>query len=226
MIFRPLITIALAVSVLLAGCTGTLAEFASSPASLPDADLGPAGYVHVDTLPVPMTYPIGIGPVYRDVRVTAWVSGYAKVPDGTAVDGAETLSLENDTAVLVLLSTPDEKFEGQSLNPFAHLSDRELLVTALDILVEAQAIGGVGDVSGLREVSVAERTVLGQSTQVVTFAGVAELDGESVSVLFHVAVVPHGDDVIVAIGAHERTVDESATIAALIERIEHEAKER
>lgn len=202
--------LALALAVLLAGCTGTLVEFTASPATIPDAALEPQGYVHTNTTAVPITYRVGGAGVSRDVTFRTWVSGYTRTTP------------ENETAVLLLYSSPNVELAGRSVNPLSQLSNRELVRFGIDRVTDLRGFADVENVSDLSEVGVRNVTVLGVPTQLVSYAGVAEVDGQRVAVVASVAVVEHGDDVVVAVGIHEETLDETATHAALVERAVHD----
>jgi hypothetical protein len=228
--------------VVVAGCTGTLAEVRSAPATIPQAALTPVGYVHGNTTEVPLTYPVGVGPVTRDLTVSVWVSGYSRT--------VETDAGGNDTAALLVVSSPNRRVEGQSVNPFAHLTNRELVARLVDLVAEADNATGasgtlganVTDVARLRETGVQNRTVLGQSVEVVTYSAVVRVESVGSSTVagtptpaasatpggertlsVHLMAVEHGEDVVVALGVHDDTMDEGETIAALMEAIEHEA---
>jgi len=228
--------------VVVAGCTGTLAEVRSAPATIPQSALTPVGYVHGNTTEVPLTYPVGVGPVTRNLTVYVWVSGYSRTV-GTDAGG-------NDTAALLVVSSPNRRVEGQSVNPFAHLTNRQLVGRLFDVVAEVDNATGasgtlganVPDVARLRETGVQNRTVLGRPVEVVTYsasvrvepAGPATAAGtpppsgsvtpaEDRSISVHLMAVEHGEDVVVALGVHGETMDEGETIAALMEAIEHEA---
>ena len=224
--------------VLLAGCTGTLAEVRSAPATVPEVALAPVGYVHGNTTEVPLTYPVGVGPVQRDVTVYLWVSGYSRT--------VENAQGSNDTAALLVVSSPNERVEGQSVNPFVHLSNRELVAQLFELVVEAGAATGqnVTDVASLTETGVAARTVLGQPVEVTTYvatvrygptataegsagtstatAAPASDAGATRTLFVHLMAVEHGDDVVLALGVHGDAMDEGATMAGLMEAIEHD----
>lgn len=207
---RVAAAIALATLLAFAGCTGTLFEATATPATIPADAVDERDYVHGNTTAVPLRYDVGIGDVVsREVSVTSYVSGYSKTDDG--VTG------------LVLLSTPNVDVLGRSVNPFAHLSNRELTGRALDAVSRARDHARLGNVSDLRVAGSTNRTVLGERTEVLTYEGTLTVDDRPVSVLVHVATVEHGDDVVVAIGVHETNTDERRNVLALIERIEHEA---
>jgi hypothetical protein len=224
--------------VLVAGCTGTLAEVRAAPATIPEAALTPVGYVHGNTTEVPLTYPVSVGPVTRNVTAYLWLSGYSRTVANDAGG--------NDTAGLLVVSSPNERVEGQSVNPFVHLSNRELVAELLDLVVEAGTATGrnVTDVASLGETGVSERTVLGRAVAVVTYTATVEVAAAtpadptretppapgvtspavtgSETLFVHLMVVEHGDDVVIALGVHGDAMDEAATMADLMERIEHD----
>jgi hypothetical protein len=221
--------------VLVAGCTGTLAEVHSSPAIIPAPALVPVSYVHGNTTEVPITYPVGVGPVTRDVTVYVWVSGYSRTVENEAGG--------NDTAGLLVVSSPNERVGGQSVNPFVHLSNRELVAELFDLVVEAGAATGqnVTEVADLRETGVEERIVLGEQVDVVTYTATVRYGPAATSnasddpsttdpgsadgtrkLVIHLMAVEHGDDVVLALGVHGDAMDEGATMADLMEAIKHE----
>ena len=208
---RAAATLAVVASLLLAGCTGTLVSFESSPATVPAAAFEPLGYVHGNTTAVPLTYPVGFAGFSRDVTVTSYASGYSKTTD------------DGDVSALVVLSTPDADVGGRSVNPFAHLSNRDLTARALDTLREVRGVSEYGEVGDLREVEVQERTVLGSPVDVVTYSGTATLDGAVTDVRFVVASVEHDDDVVTVVGIHAAEFDETDNLRTLMEHVEHGA---
>jgi hypothetical protein len=247
---RSSLAVALAVMVVLAGCTGTLVEFRSGPATVPAAALAPVGYVHGNTTELPLSYPLGVGPVERDVTVYVWLSGYSRTvtgPEGT-----------NDTAVFLVVSSPNREVGGQSVNPFAHLSDRALVGRLFAVAADAGAAAGasdalganvtaVADAAALRETGARPVTVLGTETEMVTYAatvragaasaaptpaadttdapdarGASDAAGDR-SLVVHLVAVEHDDDVVLAVGVHDDRMDEAAAMASLMAAIEHEA---
>ncbi len=216
--FRRHQATALAVVILLflAGCTGSLVDARASPATVPASTAQSFGYVPGNTTAVPLSYPVGVAGVSTNVSVTSYVSGYAKRTAGGRV------------VTLAVLSTPNAHVAGRSVNPFAHLSNRELATRALSAVDRVQGstgigqLGTVGSVGDLRVVDTQERTVLGTTTDVVTYAGTATVDGQSTEVRLVVTSVEHGDDVVVALGVTS-VDDETECLTQLIEQIEHDA---
>lgn len=202
--------LAVVVAVLLTGCSGTLVEVSASPATIPDSALEPRGYIHGNTTEVPLTYRAGMLGVSRDVTARTWVSGYSKT------------TAENQTAVLVVYSSPNVKVEGESVNPLAHLSNRELVSFTLNRTTDLRALAGIEDVSDLSEAGTRDVIVLGTETQTVSYVGTAEIDGNRTGIVADVTVIEHGDDVVVAVGIYGDALDETENHVALVQRIEHE----
>lgn len=198
------------VLVVTSGCAGPLVEVGASPATIPDNALAPTEYRHQNTTEVPITYPLGMGGLSQAVTVRTWLSAYAP----------ETMA--DSPAFLVVVSSPDVEVAGASLNPLTQLSNRELTRFVLERVAEAKNLGGVSGASGLEEVGVQSVTVLGSTADLVSYAGVAEVEGETVSVVINVVSVHHGSDVIVAMGVHQADESETRTQAALVRAIEHE----
>ncbi|WP_416839080.1 DUF6517 family protein [Haloferax sp. DFSO52] len=220
-LLRP--AIALAFVVVLAGCLGGTTTIAASPATIPASAYESHGYVHGNSTVVPFSYDVGAGPASQTVGVEVWVSGYSKT------------TADDDVTVLAVVSSPDREVAGQSVNPLANLGNRELVGVGLGYLADAQALGNVPEVNGLREVDARTVTILGDETELVTYEGTVvvepgetTVDGEPVAyeggsadVRIHVATVEHDGDIIVVVAVHEASVDETDSIASLASAIEH-----
>lgn len=208
---RPVVVgLSLALIVALSGCSGTLVEYTASPAEIPDAALESQGYVHGNTTMVPLSYRLGAAGVSRDITAQTWVAGYSKTtPD-------------NDTAAVVLYSSPNVELADRSVNPLSQLSNRELIQFGIDRMTDLRGIGGIENVSDLSETGTRNVTMLGTQTQLVTYTGTAEIDGRRVAIIANVAMVEHGDDIVVAMGIHESVLDETPAHSALVEAVVHE----
>lgn len=209
---RLTFTLAVVVAVVLAGCTGTLFATESTPATIPAAAYEPVGYVHGNTTAVPLTYTVGAAGITRNVTVTSWLSGYSRTTG------------ENQTAALLVLSTPDVEVAGESVNPFGRMSDGVLLERVLNATSGYNISDRMSDVGELRRVGASDKTVLETPATVTTYTGTALIEERRVTALVHIVTVAHGDDVIVGIALHPESMDETATVQQLFERIEHEAE--
>lgn len=203
---QPRAIAALAVVVLLAGCTGGALSFSASPASVDEAALESANYTGQAPEQVTINETVEVAGVSRQVTATTWTASYAA----------------NDTpATLVVASTPDATVAGQSVNPIARLTGKELLQRV------AQEIGNSDQVD-LEDVEVVQREnreILGQETEVTTFATTASTEQGDVPIRVHLASVSHEGDVVVLVGVHPEEVDERSTQLTLMEAAEHQGDE-
>lgn len=208
---RPVVVgLALALVLALSGCSGTLVEYTASPAAIPDAALESQEYVHGNTTMVPLTYRLGAAGVSRNITAETWVAGYSRT------------TTDNDTAAVILYSSPNVELAGTSVNPLRQLANRELIQFGIDRVTDLRGFGGIENVSDLRETGTRNVTMLGTQTQLVSYTGTAEVDGRRVAVVANLAMVEHGGDIVVALGIHEATLDETAAHATLVEAVVHE----
>ncbi len=203
---RTRIVAALAVVVLLAGCTGGAYSFESSPADVPEDALADAGYEDAEPEPFTINESIEVAGVSADVTATSWTATYPN-PDRQSS--------------LVVASTPDATVAGQSVNPVVRLSNEELLQR---VLSQAEQAGGP-NASDVEVVGSETRTVLGAETEVTTFATTTQVEGEDVPLRVHLATVAHEGDVVVLVGVHPAAVDEKATLLDLMESVDHQGSE-
>lgn len=187
----------------------------ASPATVPADELATFGYVGDD----PSEFTIERRVTLFDVSVTNWIASYRKGgPDG----GGETPSTDDldstaddeiETATLVVLSTPDASVAGRSLNPLVRLSDGQLVATVLERLDGFDDV----EIENVREVDAERRHILDDEVTVRTYAA----EGGDTSLLVHLAIVEHEDDVIVLVGTHPEAMDERATLLSLMETVDH-----
>lgn len=121
-----------------------------------------------------------------------------------------------------MFSSPNVEIAGESANPLSQLSKRELTRFVLERVAQARDLGGLSDAGHLREVEARNLTVLDVNTELVNYAGVADVDGQNDSVNINVLSVRHGSDVIVVLGIHSASQSEIVTQVGLVRAIEHE----
>lgn len=147
----------------------------------------------------------------REVRVTNWIARYEKYDD----------LADEKTGALAVVSTHRVDVFGHTTNPFAKMTNRELLEN-----VTSNYDTSLGTLDDLRFVENKTRTVLGKETQVSVFETVTEFGGEELEVKLYVTRVRHGDDYVIAIGGHPTKLPEGEQeILLLMEAIEHEVDE-
>jgi len=192
--------------VLLAGCTGGALSFSASPATVEADALAAADYAGGPPEQVTVNESVEVGGASRQVTATTWTATYDA--NGTP-------------ASLVVASTPDATVAGQSVNPLARLSGRELLER---LAQEVDNAGGV-DLQDLEVVEREEREVLGTRTEVTTFATTASTEQGDVPVRIHLASVSHEGDVVVLVGVDPEEVDERSTQLELMAAANHTGDE-
>lgn len=198
------LTIALVILVTLSGCLGSSFTYVAEPATIESNDLSAAGYDDADPEAMAFEEEFTIAGQDIDVDVTTWAVTY------------ERSLAEGQVSVI---STPDASVLGQSVNPLARLSGAELLSR----LLEETPSGDDSDFSEPEEVAVEERTILGQETTVRSYESIMDTDAGEVPVMFHLATVQHGDDVILLLGVHPQEINEREPQLDLMESVTHTA---
>lgn len=216
----------LALTGALAGCSElSLASFAASPATVPDATLRRTGYKErsVDEQVIRQ----GFGGANRLVEVRNWVALYERPLAPSVLDtlpGTERAS-DQRVAVFAALSTPKVEVGGQEFNPVGNFSAGDVL----DLV--QNTYGGLREVEQVDDRAV---TALGSATRVVEYraaggieAGGTTTDLEGVTDLsVHVTdPVEHGSDFVVGLAVHPAIASvEQGTVDRLLQAIEHETE--
>lgn len=207
---RDVIAAGVGVLTMTAGCgflTGSEAlAFAASPATVDDATLSESGYEEAEVSEQVVTREFSAAGQTREVEVTNQLARYERQVDLGPL-GSER------GAVFVAFASPEVSFAGQSFNPLADMSAREVLG---QFDSEYEGIS-VGDQVGERSVS-----VLGGSSDLAKFEGTADLSGTSVDVYLHTTTVKHEDDYVVTVAIYpQRLSGEEETVVDLHEGLRH-----
>lgn len=206
---RTALTALVAVLVVSAGCagliTGDTIEFTASEASVSDSALDSSGYEEQNTTEQTITRNINVSGQQRTVRITNHFATYSRSGE---LNGTET----PDMAQFLVISTPGAQMAGQTLNPLARLSNRELVDRLAD------RTGSIEDVQFEEN-----RTVesLDSDREVSVFSGTTTISGQEVDVRIHIASFEHEGDVIVAAGIHPVQIEEEENIDELLAGLEH-----
>lgn len=202
---RTAIACVLAGLVLFSGCLGFLSDpltFSAKKVTVEDGALQESDYeeVAVETREAERTFS------GKDVVVTNWVAQYEK--------RVSVLGMERRAAVFSAFSSPEVSVVGQSFNPLADYSNRDLVN-----LVQEQ----YGSLSDVQHVSNESMSMLGHETEVAKFSATAQLSGGStVDVYIHVTKVSDAGDVVVAVGVYPQALEgEQEHVYALIQNLEH-----
>jgi hypothetical protein len=195
----------------LAGCLDVLLgedlEFEASPGRVPDATLAETGYEHVRTDSRTIERTLEAGGESRDVTATNQHVEYGKQVSVGGMDLGDA-----HPARFMVLTTPQVSVLGQSFNPIAHLSARQLIAFQ-------DGYSNVGELGGGSDTQV---TIAGETTSWNTFQTSAQMAGQSIDVLVHVTdAVPLDGDLVVTIGAHPaQLAGEADTLRTLAEAVE------
>lgn len=207
---RTAVVVAFAALVATSGCLGILdgpVEFSASPATVSDGTLEETGYEEegVESSEVTRTY--SAAGQSKNVTVTNRVAMYERNVDLPGIG-------EQRAAVFSAFASPEVNVLGQTFNPLADYSNRELA----ELAQEQYSSLSIGS-----EVATRSVTVLGESTEVSKFEGTADLAaGQSVDVYVHVTKVKHDGDFVVCVAIYPQQLDgEQANVDALLRGVEH-----
>nr|WP_231751360.1 DUF6517 family protein [Halogeometricum sp. CBA1124] len=150
-----------------------------------------------------------VGGVGGEVTVTGHLAGHSR-----------TVAADR-TAALLLVTTPDVRVAGASVNPLRGATDPNAVRAGLALAGRARTLGGVENVTDLREQSVRNVTFLGTTAPLTTYAGVVETDAGRADVRVHVASVEHEGDVVVAVSVHPATMDERDAVSRMLAAAEY-----
>lgn len=190
-----------------AGCTGLITgetvEFDASPATVDDATLESTGYEETNTSEQTVTRDVEFAGQERTIRIVNQLAQYTR--DGS-IGPIEIPELSR----FVVVSSPGATAAGQTLNPAADWSNREVL--------DQLPTGQITDIE--RD---GNRTTqsLGDSRTVGMFTGTTEMQGQEVDMRMHVASFEHEGDVIIILGVHPEQINEEEAVDELFGGLEH-----
>lgn len=213
---KALATLAVLALVLSAGCVGLVfgdgIEEESSPAAVEQSTVDETGFEYADSQTIEIDETVEAAGQERRIHATNHVTLYQQ--------NEEMMGFEQQTGAFIVVTTPDITVLGQSVNPAAQMSNREL-VEEFQGQIESQ----VGELRNLRYVDDRKEPVLGTSANVTTFAADTEMQGEPVTLHLHLTTVQHEGDVVIAIGGHPEALQGQATeVHELMTGIEHPAE--
>lgn len=201
---------ALAVSALLAGCSGLSVpdsvksyEFRAEPVVLPADARRELEYRRVVAEPIVTESRATIEGVEISATIESHVEGYERTSD------------DADVAVVGTLSTPQATVRDHSFNPAASVSLSSLLTHEIGRQFVGTARRSWTAVPEWEEsptvVDVGSTTLLGEETRLVSFAGVLSDGSERSGVVCHLSQTESGDRVFSA-GVGDRRPDEVAAV--------------
>lgn len=138
---------------------------------------------------------------YR-LRGTAWSAIYRGSGSGSP------------SPVFALLAVPQVRPEAVdvAVNPLRDRSPTEIATRAQDTY---------GDIENVSHIANRSVTILGNETAVPTYEATATVDGQSVAVVVHLAMVRDGTDIVTAVAIHPEGATQGDAVVRLLEAIEH-----
>lgn len=196
-----------------AGCVGLVfgedLEMDGAPAGVSDEAVGETDFEFTEYRTVYLNESFDVGGQPRSVNATNHLTVYNRT---TTLD-----RFDRDVGGFVVVSTPDVSVAGQSVNPVARLSHREI-VDRFQGDLESE----VGTLGNLTFVSERTEPVLGYAADVSTFETETTIEDRNVTLYVHVTTVKHEGDMIVGIGVHPEALTQQAPeIHRLMRGIEH-----
>lgn len=244
---RLLGPLALAVLVLLSGCTGVLSDGVAEgadPAAVSQAGLDASTYVELNrtSLVVDLRTPVVSVPLSLETHVAAYADAEgldaatrerfdtdgsgADAGDGddgpTGADGPENVSIDVSNTSLLLVTSMSAVERGPvALNPLVYAADPAILSRA-SVLVEFAEFFLAGDLVDLTVEGSEPVTVLDRETQVVTLGGrLVTPTGEDVAVSLAVTRVVHEGDVVVLVAVAPAADSPAGDVAELAPYVVH-----
>lgn len=198
---------------LTSGCLGFVTgseplEFESTPAGVPDAALRETGYSFYERDKRLVEESVEFG-VERDIEATFYTIVYTKE---VAVQGTTM-----EAAAFAVVSMPAMEVLGENRNPVTDMNSREVIDEAKNNFESEY-----GDIRRITREDTRQVPIFGRPRAVDVYSGVAEVDGEAVEILIHIAVVEKGEDLIILFGGHPRQLpEEELNVERLMESVQH-----
>ncbi|UPV73840.1 DUF6517 family protein [Halorussus limi] len=207
---RAVAGVSLAVLLVLGGCTGFLSgpvTFSATEATVSDAALEDTGYQHNSTEKMEVSRTFSAAGQSKEVGVTNWISEYHQRVGLPGVG-------QQKVAVFATFTSPKVEILGKSFNPLEKYDDRQLA---------QQFTSQLDSVSGVRQVSSQNRTMLGKTTEVSKFeASVTTATGIEFDAYLHVTKVEHQGDFVVAVGVYpQKLPGQEQKVYRLIRGVQH-----
>lgn len=192
-----------------AGCLGFLDDattFEAQQAATAEATASEGNYVPQEPRKLEAERTFSVADQEQTVKVVNWVAEYYKTIDVPPLSGQRA-------GVFAAVSTPQVEILGESFNPLADASPRDI-ISRFQQQYEGMT---VGDRTGQTTLS-----ALGGSALTSTFEGSATIQGQQVDTNFVVSEsVENEGDHVVSLGVFPRELDEQGNIEAMIENLEH-----
>lgn len=193
------LVLALVVLVVASGCTlpGGQLTAEANPVAVGNDTLDRTGYALDDSATIALNETVGIDGEDRTVGVKNHIETYAH---------------GDHAGRFAVFSTPSPEANGTPINPFAKPSERR------DV---GRMLGEVNNTSALTVENRQNVTLVGQPTELVTYATTNRSANGTTPVYVHVAVVQNGGDAVVAVGVNPQSIDAADATKRLVEGVEY-----
>lgn len=193
-------------AVSLSGCAllGNEIEQSASPAAVSEQSLQETGYNEQRMDDQTFEQTVTVNDEDRDLRLTNWITEYAKLP------GAD----EQSVASFLIFTTPTITVAGRSANPFEAFGEEQLIRRLLDQSERT-------DANDLEKDGERETEILGESVTLSTYQTTQSVEGQEIDVSIYFGELANDGDLLFVLGAHPELLDESENMYQLAEGIEH-----
>lgn len=210
---QGVLLLAILVLVVMGGCVGLVVgdgvEMDGEPAAVNEDALAETDYTFSEYRTIHLNESFDVLGQQRHVNATNHAVIYNRTSNLEQFD--------QDTGGFVVLSTPDVSIAGESVNPAARMSNREL-VEQFQGELESQ----VGELGSLSAVSERTEPMLGYAANVSVFETETTIGDRNVTLYVHVTKVKHEGDLVAVIGVHPEALQQQAPeISRLIRNVEH-----
>ncbi|MFB6178329.1 MAG: DUF6517 family protein [Halorientalis sp.] len=222
---------ALIVLLAMSGCvgfvTGKPLEFTASPAAVSNSSAAEAGYTFQQYNETQLNKTVDVVGVEREVRLSFHRAIYTEqVPEqrlernvskrngnesGRANESRVNRSLA--PSAVTIISLPDAKFFGKSVNPLVHLPNDEL--------IKRFAGGSHGSLDDLEKASERSVQVLDSNTTLTVFNATAETENGSTDAQVSIAKTEHEGDVVLIVAIDPSGHSNHDQLDGFIAKIEH-----
>lgn len=214
----------------LSGCSVLMGEslvFEASPALVPNETATDSGYTLEQYNKTGVNETVDLGGMEREVRLSFHQVIYSEKRSSVMTDTANRTAestYQNSPAAgetiggttISILSVPDAKLFGQSINPLVRLPTEQLITRF--------GQNADGNASNLDKQSQQEISMLDQETTLTTFNGTTNSDTGSKPASIAIAKTLHKDDVVIVIVVSpQQSFEDESDLAAFISDLEHPA---
>lgn len=206
---KAIVAIAVLSMVALAGCSDSLIQDSYSfDANKSTLDTSNSDYEMESIDSIHQTKNFSVAGENTSINMTIWTSQYSKSATGPS-------GTERAVSQVILVSAPDARIAGQSVNPLAHFSNEKLV----DQLIQKSDTQSLKDVS---KEETSKATILGSEENATKFSGTMRVDDRDVPVYIHVTKTTHNGDIVVALQVYPQKFEDQVDFENTASRVQHD----